>query len=270
MSVQLDGAPALDDVTLELELGSVTAIVGGDGAGKSTLLHCLAGLVAPDHGIVRRPPKQRLGFMPSTSGTWGDLSVDENIAFVARGYGMSSSRAAARRDELLEHAGLTAAVDRPAVHLSGGMRQKLGFVLAMLHEPDLLLLDEPSTGVDPVSRVDLWRLIAEAAASGVVVAMATTYLDEAERSSHVLVLDDGQELASGTATDIVAQIRGAITETTSPTNRAMAWRRGRRYREWHPEGAPAADTVEADLEDAVITFMLERRRSETPAGPARR
>jgi ABC-2 type transport system ATP-binding protein len=268
VSVDHGDTVALADVSLELAPAAVTAVVGGDGAGKSTLLHCLAGLVAPSRGRVARPAKQRLGFMPATSGTWGDLTVVENVEFVASGYGMSSQAAAARRDALLERAGLSGATERLAQQLSGGMRQKLGFVLAILHEPELLLLDEPSTGVDPVSRVELWRLIAETAAGGTTVAMATTYFDEAERCSTVVVLDEGRVLACGSADRIVAQVPGSITATTDPSERARAWRRGRRYHEWHPDGRPGADAAEIDLEDAVIAFMLERRSRADAVGPS--
>jgi ABC-2 type transport system ATP-binding protein len=200
--------------------------------------------------------------MPSTSGTWGDLTVDENIHFVARCYGMSPRAAAARRDAPLEHAGLAAASDRLAKHLSGGMRQKLGFVLAILHEPELLLLDEPSTGVDPVSRVELWRLIAESAAAGATVAMATTYLDEAERCADVLVLDGGHTLARGTASQIVGNLVGSISATTAPADARLAWRRGRIFHEWSPSGTHTDDAVRPDLEDVVIALMLQRQLTD--------
>jgi ABC-2 type transport system ATP-binding protein len=198
------------------------------------------------------------------SGTWADLTVEENVAFVAAAYGLGGRRLVARRDDLLERAALSDARARLARELSGGMRRKLGFVLAILHEPDLLLLDEPSTGVDPVSRVELWRLIAEAAAGGAAVAMTTTYLDEAERASSVLVLDEGRILASGTAEDIIDSVPGSIAVTDHPEVAARAWRRGRTFHEWRPPDAvPNEDAdIVADLEDAVIALMLTRRETE--------
>ncbi|MCB0971815.1 MAG: ABC transporter ATP-binding protein [Acidimicrobiales bacterium] len=265
LCLSFGGRQALRDVDLAIPTGQVTAIVGGDGAGKSSLLHCLAGTVAPDAGSIVRPDKRHLGSMPAQSGTWGDLTVDENLSFAASAHGIASATFAERRDDLLERATLTGARDRLARDLSGGMRRKLGFIVAVLHRPELLLLDEPSTGVDPVSRVELWRLIAEAAASGTAVAMATTYLDEAERASSVLVLDEGTVLADGPADAVVASVPGRIVATAAPTAEARAWRRGRAFHEWQPsEGASGPDDaapVDADLEDAVIALMLARREA---------
>jgi ABC-2 type transport system ATP-binding protein len=155
---------ALDAVSLDVAPGQVTAVVGGDGAGKSTLLRLFAHRVSAASGDVRSIERARLGYQPATSGVWPTLTVAENVAFVGRSFGMSPARIRSRGDELLERAGLAGARRRLGSALSGGMRQKLGFVLAILHEPDLVLLDEPSTGVDPVSRVELWRLIAATAA----------------------------------------------------------------------------------------------------------
>lgn len=264
--VSFGGRRALAGVDLEIAAGRVAAVVGGDGAGKSTLFHCLAGTIRPEAGVVRRPAKERLGSMPSQSGTWADLTVDENLAFAATAYGLRGARFTARRDELVERAALGPARGRLARDLSGGMRRKLGFLMAIVHQPELLLLDEPSTGVDPVSRVELWRMIAEAAAAGTAVAMATTYLDEAERASTVLVLDDGHTIASGPAPDVVVAVPGTIVATSSPTVAERAWRRGRRFHEWRPPVAgtgepPAGDPLVPDLEDAVIALMIARREA---------
>jgi ABC-2 type transport system ATP-binding protein len=169
---------ALDCVSLS---APVTAVVGGDGAGKSTLLRCLTGALAPDSGTVRRPEKQRAGYLPSSSGIYPDLTVAENLDFRAAGYGMSKRLARERAAEYLDRAGLASAAGRLVGQLSGGMRQKLAVIAAMLHQPELIVLDEPTTGVDPVSRSGLWWLIARAAAEGCAIVLATTYLDEAER-----------------------------------------------------------------------------------------
>ena len=170
---------ALDDIWLPAPSGQVTVVVGGDGAGKTTLLRCLAGALAPDAGEVRTPGARRIGYLPAGSGTYPDLTVAENLAFRAAAYGLPASRARERSAELIARAGLAAARDRLAGQLSGGMRQKLGVIAALLPQPDLLILDEPTTGIDPVSRAGLWRLIAGAAAAGAAVVLATTYLDEA-------------------------------------------------------------------------------------------
>jgi ABC-2 type transport system ATP-binding protein len=195
VTVRRGGQVVLDDITLAVPAGEVTTVVGGDGAGKTTLLRVLLGSVLPDTGSVRRPAREATGSMPSTSGVWGDLSVAENVDLVAGAYGLGLAEGRARAAGLLEAAGLTSARDRLGRQLSGGMRQKLGFCLAMLHSPGLLVLDEPSTGVDPVSRVELWRMLSRAAAEGAAVLVATTYLDEAERASCVLVLDQGAAVA---------------------------------------------------------------------------
>jgi ABC-2 type transport system ATP-binding protein len=192
--------------------------------------------------------------------------VEENIDFVAKAYGMSGDALERKRAQLLEKTGLDGARRRLAGQLSGGMRQKLGFLLAIMHDPTLLVLDEPTTGVDPVSRVELWRLISEAAAGGAAVAMATTYLDEAERSSTVLVLDAGHALAGGTTDDVFGSLPGTISVTERPGDRRRAWRRGRVYHEWHPDGAADGEQADAvDLEDVVIAEMLQRREQPDPA-----
>ena len=179
---------ALDHVTFRAMPGRVSAVVGGDGAGRTTLLRCLAGALAVTSGRVRLPPPLRIGYLSAGSGTYPDLSVDENLAFRATAYRVPANVARERGAEFLERAGLSGARDRLAGRLSGGMRQKLGVIASMLHQPDLLVLDEPTTGVDPVSRADLWWLIAQAAANGAAVVFATSYLDEAERALDVLAL----------------------------------------------------------------------------------
>jgi ABC-2 type transport system ATP-binding protein len=252
----------------------VTAVVGGDGAGKTSLLRCLAGVLTPDAGEVRRPAKSRIGFLPASSGIYPDLTVAENLAFRASGYGLRADLAARRAAELTEQAGLAAARDRLAAKLSGGMRQKLGVIAALLHRPELLILDEPSTGVDPVSRSGLWWLIASAAADGAAVILATTYLDDAQRAAEVLVLDAGQALASGTPDQIVRRMPGsvrAINNLPSGLAAERGWRRGAGWRVWCPPGHPGADgtgtlgtPAEPDLQDAVIVAALARQPPALP------
>jgi len=252
---------ALDDVTVEVPGGSVVAVVGGDGAGKSTLLRALAGKVPLDGGTIEAPPKQRLGYLPASAGSWAALTVTQNIDFVAGIYGLAGEELTARRAELLDRASLTPAAGRLAARLSGGMRRKLGFIMAIVHRPALLILDEPSTGVDPVSRIDLWRLVSEAAASGAAVLMSTTYLDEAERAAQLVVLDSGRILVQGSYDQVRAGFAGVITRTGDPVRAEWAWRRGRlRHEYWPGAGPPPGTTVVApDLEDIVIALSLVRR-----------
>jgi ABC-2 type transport system ATP-binding protein len=265
--VRFRGKLALDHVSFRARPGQVSAVVGGDGAGRTTLLRCLAGALTPSSGQVRRPAQQRIGYLPASSGVYPDLSVAENLAFRAAAYQMTPAVARERSGQLLERAGLAMARDRLAGQLSGGMRQKLGVVAAMLHQPGLLVLDEPTTGVDPVSRADLWWLIARAAADGAAVVMATSYLDEAERASGVLALDAGRELAQGTPAQIVAAMPGVLRASDAPPPgeaRRRAWRRGGRWRIWDPDGRPGpaagAGTamVTPDLQDAVTVAILAR------------
>jgi ABC-2 type transport system ATP-binding protein len=247
---------ALDHVSLDAQIGQVTAVVGGDGAGKTTLLRCLAGALAPREGTIRRPAKEAIGYLPASSGVYPDLTVTENLDFRATGYRLSHQVARERAAEYLETAGLAHVTDRLAGHLSGGMRQKLGVIAAMLHRPELLVLDEPTTGVDPVSRSGLWWLIARAAAEGSAVVLATTYLDEAERCAHVLVLDGGTALAAGTSDEIIAAMPGALhSATAKPDDTATAWRRGGRWRVWTPT---QPGDIQPDLQDAVTVAALLR------------
>jgi ABC-2 type transport system ATP-binding protein len=271
VSARYGSTLALDHVWFRAEPGQVSAVVGGDGAGRTTLLRCLAGALAPASGRVRRPAPLATGYLSAGSGTYPDLTVAENLAFRATAYRIRPETASQRSAELLTRAGLDKVTGRLAGQLSGGMRQKLGVIAAMLHRPDLLVLDEPTTGVDPVSRADLWLLIARAAADGAAVVLATSYLDEAERAHHVLVLDAGTELGSGTADQIVAAMRGTLTVVdTRPAGEAgrRAWRREGRWRVWDPGQAPGAGAggaVRPDLQDAVTVAILARELARADA-----
>jgi ABC-2 type transport system ATP-binding protein len=260
VTVRLGGTTALSDVSLDIPPGQVTAVVGGDGAGKSTLLRTLVGEVVVDAGVLRIPEPTGVGYLAAGAGSWKDLTVDQNVAFVGGSYGLSREELADRGGRLLERAGLTAARGRLAGQLSGGMRTKLGYVLAMLHQPRLLVLDEPSTGVDPVSRVELWRLISETAADGAAVVLSTTYLDEAERTASVLLLSEGRGLLAGAPDELIAGMPGVITRVGSPTRPEYAWRRGAAFHEWWPDGRPTDGArVDADLSDVSIVAELGRR-----------
>jgi ABC-2 type transport system ATP-binding protein len=263
-SVAFGGATALDDVTLVTDPGRVTVVVGGDGAGKSTCLRALVGLVRLDRGTVRAPSKDATGYVPATEGVYEDLTVAENARFVADAFGLDRSR----RDEaiaaLLDRTGVRGAEDRLAGHLSGGMRRKLAVGLALLHDPALLVLDEPTTGVDPVSRSGLWRLITGAAARGAAVVVATTYVNEAARATSVVLLQAGTVLASGTPEAILGGVPGAVGHATHPVGAAgHRWGRGRAWRVWAPDGKlpPGCTRVTPDFEDAVVVAELAR-----PAG----
>lgn len=263
-TVRFGDTLALDDVSVTVEPGSVVVVVGGDGAGKTTLLRAMVGEVRLESGTLETASAQEIGYLPATAGSWSALTVRQNMDFVGGIYGLEGERLIARREALLHRAELSAAGDWPASQLSGGMRRKLGFCMTMLHDPPLLVLDEPSTGVDPVSRVDLWRLVSEAAAAGAAVLMSTTYLDEAERGGSLLALDGGRTLAQGTFDEVLATFTGTITHSDRPNRAEWSWRRGRVHHEYWPEGADLPhDAVPArpDLEDVVVALSLLRRQA---------
>jgi ABC-2 type transport system ATP-binding protein len=255
VSVSFGSTLALDEVNLGLEPGRIAVVVGADGAGKTTLCRALVGLESVAVGEVRRP--ERTCFQPETSGVWGDLTVVENLQFVAGGYGLASSHARSRIDELLEVTGLSVAGDRLGRQLSGGMRQKLGVAMAVLSEPELLVLDEPTTGLDPVSRVELWSFINRSAREGRAVVISTTYVDEVARGDSVLALDDGRVLAAGSTTDVVSAMPGRLFETAVRTG-IHAWHRGNSWRVWSPDGSDVSGgrEVAPDLADVVTVAAL--------------
>ncbi len=263
LTVRFGRRTALDHVSLEVPRGSVTAVVGGDGSGKTTLLRTIARLARPDEGVVHSPPRECLGFVSSGSAVYRDLTVAESIAFAARAYDMPEAALVARRDTLLKRTGLAGFEQRLAGRLSGGMRQKLAVLLALLHEPELLVMDEPTTGIDPVSRAELWRLFAAAAAEGAALVLATAYIDEAERAARVCVLHRGRQLLTGTPDEVLDTVRGAMW--TAPfgvgsPGTASAWRSGERWRAYSPSGPPpglpAALPAVPELADAVIVATL--------------
>lgn len=258
VGVTYGAVTALRNVDADARAGEVLAVIGGDGAGKTTLLRTLAGAITPTQGRVSAPTLDRIGFMPTTAGVWADLSVDENIDFVAAAQGVTGAVLRERRAALLRETGLRHVTARLAGQLSGGMRQKLAFALAMLHRPGYLILDEPSTGVDPVSRLDLWRMISQAAAGGAAIVIATTYLDEAERAARVLVLDGGAVLLAGTPEQVLAAVPGHVADAAAGSDRTRSWRRGHGLREWSPLEPPPGAARAADLEDAVIAATLAK------------
>lgn len=265
VSVRYGRRVALDAVSLSVTPGHVSAVVGGDGAGKSTALAAMVGLVAPQSGLVRRPAKNEIGYVPATAGHYGDLTVEENLRFTAQAFQMAPAERDVRMDQLLEQTGLHRARHRLGAQLSGGMQRKLAVAMALLHRPKLLVLDEPTTGVDPVSRVDLWQLISQAAAGGVAIVVSTTYVNEAARAATVVLLSSGHALAAGSPDGILQSVPGTvgtIAASAKPTDRS--WRRGVTWRVWAPDGAlpSGVEAVHPDFEDAVI--VAEFAAAEAP------
>ena len=194
---------ALADVSCSIESGEMFGIIGPDGAGKTTMIRVMCGLLRAERGSVKiaghdpvrehRQISDRVGYLSQRFSLYGDLSIDENIAFFADIHGVADYRA--RRDRLLDMTRLTQFRSRRADRLSGGMKQKLALACTLVHEPDVVLLDEPTTGVDPVSRREFWKLLSDFLGQGLTIVMATPYLDEAERCSRVALLNEGRVLA---------------------------------------------------------------------------
>ncbi len=230
---------AVNAVSFEAAAGELFGLVGPDGAGKSTLLRMLAGVLRPTSGdaeifgasVARDPERIKTGiaYMSQRFGLYSDLTVLENLAFYADLYEVPRAERAARLERLFQFSSLKPFSDRLAGKLSGGMKQKLGLSCALIHEPRLLLLDEPTFGVDPISRRDLWLMVHEMVARGVTAVVSTAYLDEAERFDRLLLLHRGRILDSGTPEELLRRIDGEILDL-----RATPLREAREILSKHP------------------------------------
>jgi ABC-2 type transport system ATP-binding protein len=234
LAVQFEGVAkhygalrALDDVSFEIERGEMFGVIGPDGAGKTTAIRIACGLLAPTSGSVRvlgRDPVREhrhitgsVGYLSQRFSLYGDLTIDENIAFFAELHGVGDYGAA--RNRLLAMTQLTPFRARRADRLSGGMKQKLALACTLVHEPEVLLLDEPTTGVDPVARREFWKLLSEFLSRGLTIVMATPYLDEAERCSRVLMLHEGRVLAVDRPEVLQRGLSGQLFEVMVGTGR---------------------------------------------------
>ena len=225
------GVRAVDGINFDVSPGEIFGLVGPDGAGKTTTLRMLAGIMPPDAGtafvggadVVRDPEKAKhsLSYMPQRFGLYEDLTVDENIRFYADLFGVRKSERTARSAQLLQAAGMSEFTSRMAGKLSGGMKQKLGLVCALIHRPQVILLDEPTTGVDPVSRRDFWRILYELIAEGVAILTTTAYLDEAERCHRVALMHQGRLLFADTPQNLKARLGKDVLSVTSPDPRSL-------------------------------------------------
>jgi ABC-2 type transport system ATP-binding protein len=219
---------AVDGLSFDVRRGEMFGLIGPDGAGKTTAIRLLCGLLRPDAGTIRvggrdpvaehRAITATVGYLSQRFTLYGDLTIDENIAFFAEIHGVGDYKA--RRDRLLDMTQLTAFRRRLADQLSGGMKQKLALACTLVHEPDVILLDEPTTGVDPVSRREFWKLLSQFLASGITILMSTPYLDEAERCTRVALVDRGRLLALDTPTRLRADLPGTLVEVLVPDPRA--------------------------------------------------
>lgn len=216
---------AVNDLTFEVAPGALFGLVGPDGAGKTTTMRMLAGVLKPTSGdalvlgrsVAKDPEsvKHHIAYMSQRFGLYTDLTVRENIDFYADLYEVPAHERAARLERLYAFSNLGAFEHRLAGQLSGGMKQKLGLSCALIHQPDVLLLDEPTFGVDPISRRDLWLILDEMVSQGVTVFVSTAYMDEAERCDQVALLDKGRIVAMDTPQALQDSMHGQLLSVRS-------------------------------------------------------
>ncbi|MDQ7842168.1 MAG: ABC transporter ATP-binding protein [Armatimonadota bacterium] len=260
---------AVDDVSFQVRRGEIFGLLGPDGAGKTTLFRMLAAVVEPTAGTagiagadIRLDPegvKARVGYMPQTFALYGDLTVLENLRFVAEVFGVPRKEIGPRLERLLQFSRLEPFTGRRAEHLSGGMKQKLSLAATLLHEPEVLLLDEPTTGVDPVSRREFWQILLELNRRGKTVVAATPYMDEAERCHRVALMHRGRILSVDPPQTMRARFPGAVIEVVaSPRREALAaLRRMAGVRQATVFGEAVHVVVPADTAAGAIASALE-------------
>lgn len=306
VSKRYGATQALNGLSLEIARGEMFGLIGPDGAGKTTAIRLICGLLHPDTGSLRvidldpvtdhKALTHKVGYLSQRFSLYGDLTIDENIAFFAEIHGVTDYRT--RRDHLLEMTQLTRFRDRLADKLSGGMKQKLALACTLVHQPDVVLLDEPTTGVDPVSRREFWKLLSHFLESGITILMTTPYLDEAERCNRVALVHEGRTLALDTPAKLRTSLPGIWLEAFPGDARRVRDRLrtvgqthvevfGERLHIWVPEAADEAAAQRAlatlaaqagvppidgrlitpTLEDVFIARLAELAPA-TPAGTA--
>ena len=222
LSKSFESLSAVKDLSLEVKTGEIFGLVGPDASGKTTSIRMLCGILPPDGGEARvagydiskeaESIREKVGYLPQRFGLYGDLTVLENIHFYGDLYQVPKQKRKERIERLLQFANLKPFGKRRAQDLSGGMKQKLGLICALIHTPQILFLDEPTTGVDPLSRRDFWIILYDLLKEGVTILFSTSYLDEAERCSHVGLIYHGDLLIADTPSAVRARIGGTILE----------------------------------------------------------
>jgi ABC-2 type transport system ATP-binding protein len=289
---------AVDQLSFDVAAGEMFGLIGPDGAGKTTSIRLMCGLLHPNAGSIRvrgldpvnqhRALTARVGYLSQRFSLYGDLSVDENIAFFAEIHGVTDY--GSRRDRLLEMMQLTRFRGRLADRLSGGMKQKLALACTLVHQPEVIVLDEPTTGVDPVSRREFWKLLSQFLATGITILMSTPYLDEAERCTRVALLDRGRLLALDAPTALRSSLPGMLLEVIAAdvqhAHRLLAARGvnaqvfGDRLHVWTASGPAAASEfresmaslipelqvrqITPSLEDAYIAHLSAKSEERLP------
>ncbi len=268
------GQSAVQDLDVSIPRGILFGLVGPDGAGKTTTLRLLSSVMLPTRGTVnvlgydtrKRADaiRKQIGYMPQNFSLYPDLSVLENLNFFADIQRVPASRKRSRIPEMLSFTRLEDFQDRRAAKLSGGMKKKLALACALVHEPQILILDEPSTGVDPVSRRELWTILAAVAAQGVTVVVSTPYMDEAERCHQVGILYLGQMLASGTPDELKQSLPFDILEVKASPRKRMRQIADETpgVLEWRPVGDSLRLTTANGGAGQVVLASLGQRLAE--------
>jgi ABC-2 type transport system ATP-binding protein len=252
---------AVDGVSVVVQAGEAYGLVGPDGAGKTTTMRLLVGASRLDSGTVTvagydmatqtEEARARIGYLAQRFSLYGDLTVTENLRFFAEVRGLTGPAFEHRAQELLAFVGLLGFEDRRAEHLSGGMRQKLGLACALVHEPPVLLLDEPTGGVDPVTLQDFWQLIGRVLTRGAAVVVSTPYMDEATRCTRIGFMHSGRILVEATPRELAATLSGRVIELAS-----------------HPkETARAVASADPEVEDVLAFGDRFHLRVTSTAGP---
>lgn len=284
LSKAFRGRPAVSGLDLDIPSGEVFGLVGPDGAGKTTTFRLLCGILLADAGKVRvggedvvanpEAAKRHIGYLSQTFAQYADLTVWENLEFVAAMYSVADGEWQARAEELLQASRMTPFKNRLAGNLSGGMKQKLALSCTLLHTPRVVFLDEPTTGVDPVSRRDFWGILYDLPRKGVTIVVSTPYMDEAERCRRVAFMSHGRIIASGTPQELKQRAGGDIlvfdTDQPRAARDTLAGREGvlesvlfgDHLHVLTTDGASAEPTLRAALQSAGINV-----RSVSPAEP---
>ena len=234
VSKRYDTVQALDDFSFEVAQGEIVALLGPDGAGKTSLMRIICNLIDPEphpettltiNGLDIRTHfdeiKSEIGYMPQTFSLYPDLSVEENMTFYAGIYGFRGDEYRRMRDRMYEFSNLGPFAKRRAGALSGGMKQKLALSCALMHNPGILVLDEPTTGVDPLSRRQFWEMLLDLRKQGVTILVATPYMDEVERTDRAVCLLDGRKLTEAAPTELAKQFEGTIYELAQEPTRDL-------------------------------------------------
>jgi len=278
---EFKGLVAVDGLDLQVRRGEIFGLVGPDGAGKTTTMRMLCGVLDPTGGaasvagydVLRDPEnvKRRIGYMPQRFSLYGDLTVAENLLFFARIYQVPRAERLRREQKLLGFSRLGPFRDRLAQDLSGGMKQKLALACTLIHTPEVLFLDEPTTGVDPVSRRDFWRILYGLLREGVTLFISTPYMDEAERCNRVALMEGGRLLLTDTPGGLKGRMRGELAEIiATPQRQAKEALQalpqtlgvqvfGDRLHVWVAEAERDLPTLRRALEDKGIEVISARR-----------